>query len=123
MSIFFPYRDRASDSDSDVLQAAEDEADLAPITTKHVEAFDRIKRQRRYIDPKLLEGEFSSDDEDPIDVTEQDFISLFRSHVKRKRLRRKIRANPDLEEVRFATFNEGCWPASRAGASCGRRRH
>ena len=98
----------SEEDDSDALDAAEEEAKLEPVTRKHVEAYDKIKRRHRFIDPDLYKGEFSSEDDvaaseaeqsSVFTVTEQDFIALFRAHVKRKKLRRKIRTNPDFEEV------------------------
>ena len=87
--------DGSSDSDSDVLLAAEDEAKECCITRKHVELFDRIKKRRRIID--RVE---SSDDEsiDTSDITNEYFTEMFRAHMKRKKTRRKIRNQPPEQD-------------------------
>ena len=82
----FNCSDGSSDSDSDVLLAAEDEAKECCITRKHVELFDKIKKRRRIID--RLE---SSDEEgiDTSDITNELFTEMYRAHMKRKKTRRK----------------------------------
>ena len=87
----FNCSDGSSDSDSDVLLAAEDEAKECCITRKHVELFDKIKKRRRIID--RLE---SSDEEgiDTSDITNELFTEMYRAHMKRKKTRRKIRNQP-----------------------------
>ena len=84
--------DNMSDADSDTLEAAEEEARWLPLTRKHVEVFDKLPdgmRKRRYITPWVGE------DRIPV-VSDDKFVELFRSHVKRKRVRRKFRINPDV---------------------------
>ena len=84
--------DNMSDADSDTLEAAEEEARWLPITRKHVEIFDKLPdglRKRRYI------STWPGEDHLPV-VSDDKFVELFRSHVKRKRTRRKFRLNPDV---------------------------
>ena len=97
----------SSSDEPEALDTAEAEARLDPITRAHVEAFDKIKlRKRRKIRDdafwrrELGIGEGSEPEEEFL-VTEQDFVNLFRAHVKRKKLRRKYRAHPDFEPVSF----------------------
>jgi RNase adaptor protein for sRNA GlmZ degradation len=61
------------------------------MTRKHVELFDKIKKRRR-----ILEKLDDSDDDliDTSDITNEYFTEMFRSHLKRKKLRRKIRNQP-----------------------------
>lgn len=52
---------------------------------------------RRYIESQIgsdLDSDDDSDDNNPI--TDQDFIELYRTHIKRKKMRKKIRANPEV---------------------------
>merc|ERR1711981_917515 len=88
---FQHFNDGSSDSDSDVLLAGEDEAKECPITRKYVELFDKIKKRRRILE------KINDSDEDSIDtsdITHEYFTEMFRSHIKRKKLRRKIRNQP-----------------------------
>ena len=56
-----------------------------------MELFDKIKKRRRILD--RLE---SSDEEaiDTSDITNEYFTEMFRAHLKRKKMRRKIRNQP-----------------------------
>ena len=95
----------SSSDDAEALDAAEAEARLDPITRAHVEAFDKIKlrKRRRIRDDAYWRRELGIEEEgEEFLVTEQDFVNLFRAHVKRKKLRRKYRAHPDFEPVSFA---------------------
>ena len=74
--------------------AAEEEAKDCSITKKHVEIFDKIKKRRRIIDKAF---KTKSADEEAIDtngITHAHFTEMFRAHIKRKKLRRKIRSQP-----------------------------
>ena len=89
--------DNLSDcADSDTLEAAEDEARWKPINRKHVEVFDKIaeSRKRRFI------SSWPGEDELPV-VSDEKFTELFRGHVKRKRVRRKFRLNPEVSSFLF----------------------
>ena len=91
-----------SSDEAEALDNAEAEARLDPITRAHVEAFDKIKlrKKRKLRDDAYWRQELGFDTEDEeFRVTEQDFVNLFRAHVKRKKLRRKFRANPNFEAV------------------------
>jgi hypothetical protein len=57
-------------------------------------------KHRRYIERYVDIDSDDSDDDDDLDDAE--FIELFRSHVKRKKLRKKVRANPEVRV--FAAF-------------------
>ena len=84
--------DNMSDADSETLEAAEEEARWLPMTRKHVEVFDRLPdgmRKRRYITA------WPGEENLPV-VSDEKFVELFRAHVKRKRVRRKFRLNPDV---------------------------
>ena len=53
-------------------------------------------KQRRYIERNIdidSDDDLPSDDED---LNDDDFIELYRSHIKRKKMRKKIRANPEV---------------------------
>ena len=90
--------DNLSDADSETLEAAEEEARFKPINRHHVEVFDKLPdgmRKRRYI------SAWSGEEVLPI-VSDERFTELFRGHIKRKRLRRKFRMNPDVSFSPFA---------------------
>ena len=86
--------DNVSDADSETLEAAEDEARLRPISRHHVEVFDKLQdggmRKRRYI------SSWPGEDLLPV-VSDDRFTELFRGHIKRKRMRRKFRVNPEVQ--------------------------
>ena len=90
-----------SDADSETLEAAEEEARWLPMTRKHVEVFDRLPdgmRKRRYITA------WPGEENLPV-VSDEKFVELFRAHVKRKRVRRKFRLNPDVSrKLSFVLF-------------------
>ena len=95
------FSDGSSDSDSDVLLAAEDDSKECTMTRKHVELFDRIKKRRRIIE------KIDTSDEDAVDtadITHEYFTDMFRAHIKRKKLRRKIRNQPP-DQVSAITCN------------------
>ena len=80
-----------SSDEAEALDNAEAEARLDPITRAHVEAFDKIKlrKKRKLRDDAYWRQELGFDTEDEeFRVTEQDFVNLFRAHVKRKKLRK-----------------------------------
>jgi len=57
-----------------------------------------LMKHRRYIE-RRTNFDIDSDDDVASDeeaMNEDDFIELYRSHIKRKKLRKKIRANPDV---------------------------
>ena len=84
--------DNMSDADSETLEAAEQEARLQPISRHHVEVFDKLPdgmRKRRYI------SAWPGEEVLPL-VSDERFTELFRGHIKRKRMRRKFRMNPDV---------------------------
>ena len=97
------FDDNGSSSDeADALDTAEAEARLDPITRAHVEAFDKIKlrKNRRIKDDAYWRKQLGIEEEkEDFLVTEQDFVNLFRAHVKRKKLRRRYRAHPNFELV------------------------
>lgn len=83
-------------NDSDVLELAENEAMFAPINRKTTKTFDKMKRRRRKIDKNLtLRGQFSSDEEDDFTLDEEQIKEMLKMHVKRKKLRKKIRTTPE----------------------------
>ena len=91
--------DNISDADSETLEAAEEEARWQPINRHHVEIFDKLPdgmRKRRYINA------WPGEDILPV-VSEEKFAEIFKGHVKRKRVRRKFRSNPDV-----GLFIDGC---------------
>ena len=91
--------DNMSDADSETLEAAEEEARWQPINRHHVEIFDKLPdgmRKRRYINA------WPGEDILPV-VSEEKFAEIFKGHVKRKRVRRKFRSNPDV-----SLFIDGC---------------
>ena len=88
------FSDGSSDSDSDVLLAAEDEAKGNPITRQHVELFDKIKKRRRIIERICSKDSSDEDAVDTSEITNELFTEMFRAHNKRKKLRRKIRNQP-----------------------------
>ncbi len=83
-----------SDADSDTLEVAEEEARRLPITRKHVGLFDKQHdggtRKRRYI--SCSERDLQPQPE----VGSEEFEDLFRTHVKRKKMRRKLRLQPQV---------------------------
>ena len=84
--------DNLSDADSETLEAAEEEARWQPINRHHVEVFDKLPdgmRKRRYINA------WPGEDMLPV-VSDEKFTEIFKGHVKRKRVRRKFRLNPDV---------------------------
>ena len=84
--------DNLSDADSETLEAAEEEARWQPINRHHVEVFDKLPdgmRKRRYINA------WPGEDVLPV-VSDEKFTEIFKGHVKRKRVRRKFRLNPDV---------------------------
>lgn len=89
--------DNMSDADSETLEAAEEEARWKPITRHHVDVFDKVPdagmRKRRYISP------WPGEDLLPM-VSDDKFTELFRGHVKRKRIRKKFRLNPDVSPTK-----------------------
>ena len=103
------------DDDSDYLQAAEDEARGMPLHSRLVKAFDKslesCRRRRRYIERNF---DLSDDDLDDTSgrshrpMTDTEFKELFQSHTKRKRLRKKIRANPEVGFVDFVPYLNAC---------------
>ena len=53
-------------------------------------------KHRRYIERNI---DIDSDDDaasEEEDINDTDFIELYRGHIKRKKMRKKIRANPDV---------------------------
>ncbi len=124
------FKNSSSDYDSDVLLGAESEARRSPLTYQQVLLFDKSvvqRAKRRYINEHLqVESDDDDDDDDDLlnsfdmvhhdltncnqdvcdtwgsfQVPNEEFEELFRSHLKRKKLRKKIRANP---EVRLPPF-------------------
>ena len=84
--------DNLSDADSETLEAAEEEARWQPINRHHVEVFDKLPdgmKKRRYINA------WPGEDILPV-VSDEKFTEIFKGHVKRKRVRRKFRLNPDV---------------------------
>lgn len=81
--------DYGSDADSEILETAEEEARRVPLTHRHVRAFDKMHdgcRRHRYITPGCDEN---------VDLVDDELFSeLFRAHLKRKKVRRKIRNRP-----------------------------
>ena len=94
--------DNMSDADSDTLEVAEEEARWQPINRHHVEVFDKLPdgmRKRRYI------SAWPGEDMLPV-VSDEKFTEIFRGHIKRKRVRRKFRLNPDVSDAcLFSIFN------------------
>ena len=87
--------DNMSDADSETLEAAEDEARMRPINRHHVEVFDKLPdgmRKRRYI------SAWPGEELLPV-VSDDQFTELFRGHIKRKRMRRKFRTNPNVSFI------------------------
>ena len=84
-----------------MLAVGEDEATDAPLTKAHIQAFDRMKKCRRYIEQHLAfqdDSDLDQDqdqDQDP-EMTEQIFRERFRTHFKRKKRRKKIRKAPEV---------------------------
>lgn len=82
-----------------MLQVAEDEYRDSAVTKTHVKSFDRIKKSRRYFERKPwvnLELSSDDDDDDVAELTEEEFQHLFRTHLRRKRVRRKVRIAPEV---------------------------
>ena len=77
-----------------MLLAAEDEAKSTPITRENVELFDKIKKRRRIIEQRICNTDSSEDEIDTSAITDELFVEMFRAHIKRKKLRRKIRTQP-----------------------------
>ncbi len=118
----------SSDYDSDVLLGAESEARRSPLTYQQVILFDKSvvqRAKRRYINEHLeVESDDSLDHFDVvsriscsfwflelkiylplnIQVPNEEFEELFRSHLKRKKLRKKIRANPEVSLLIFLSL-------------------
>ena len=94
-----------SDADSDTLEVAEEEARWQPINRHHVEVFDKLPdgmRKRRYINA------WPGEDMLPV-VSDEKFTEIFRGHIKRKRVRRKFRLNPDVSDAcLFFSFSIHC---------------
>lgn len=105
----FAFRFESSDAESDILESAENDAKRLPLTHSQVRLFDKsmtMKRRRyieRHIDLDDTDEENDNNDDasdEDNDVNDEEFIELFRAHIKRKKMRKKIRANP---EVNFFT--------------------
>ena len=94
----FSFSFESSDAESDVLLSAEQEARRSPLTHAQVTLFDKsmAMKHRRYIERNI---DIDSDDDaasEEEDINDTDFIELYRGHIKRKKMRKKIRANPDV---------------------------
>ena len=94
----FYFSFESSDAESDVLLSAEQEARRSPLTHAQVTLFDKsmAMKHRRYIERNI---DIDSDDDaasEEEDINDTDFIELYRGHIKRKKMRKKIRANPDV---------------------------
>ena len=76
------------------------------MTKKHTLAWDKMKSCRRYIDQDPLTSD-ESDSDFKNEVTDAQFKEMLKMHLKRKKLRKKMRLAPDvsfqkmLQEVIF----------------------
>jgi len=93
-------RESESEAESDVLDAAEEEAKRLPVTKLHVACFDRMKKRKRFIETADLATDDSDDNEDVEgEVSEKEFLESFQNHLRRKRQRRKVRKAPDVSKT------------------------
>jgi hypothetical protein len=95
-----PLRADSSEDDSDVLQAAENEARVCNVTKRHTTVLDRMKKCRRYIDSRL-DSDSSGVEDDDEEVSDAQFREMLKLHIQRKKQRKKMRAAP---EVRGANY-------------------
>ena len=114
------FRFESSDADSDILESAESESKRLSLSHAQVRLFDKsmMLKRRRYIERRLdLEDDDSGDDVcDDLnnadagsdacdeDLNDDEFVELFRTHVKRKKMRKKIRANPEVRPYLIFLF-------------------
>ena len=96
-------RFESSDADSDVLESAENDAKRFPLTHSQVKLFDKsmAMKRRRYIERHIDLDDTDDDNDndasdDDNDLNDEEFVELFRAHITRKKMRKKIRANPEV---------------------------
>ncbi len=83
-----------------MLLAFEAEASLAAPTKRQVECLDRARRRSRYIDRNLgaSDQDDDSDKDGVLSVAEEEarVAELLKVHAKRKKIRKKLRATPEV---------------------------
>lgn len=89
------------------MAAAEDESkeslgsSSVPLSKSRVQAWDRMKKCRRYIEQNLRALSGDSEEEEELEdadqeITEERFQEIFRAHFRRKKMRKKIRKSPEV---------------------------
>ena len=94
---FFSSPD-SSDIDDDVLDAVECEAAKGPVSKRQALAFDRMPPAKRPFDASVVDSDGEEDDLD-VEPTDAQIMEILRTHLKRKKFRKKMRTAPDVSGI------------------------